>query len=66
MGPPPPPPLGGSIDRMNGDPEAVIELLSCKCPHIMHLQLKCQNQPNDEEYEDVGLASDDGVDEYDY
>ena len=52
---------------MNGDPEAVIELLSCKCPNIMHLQLTtCQNQPNDEEDEDVGLASDDGVDEYDY
>ena len=66
MGPPPPSPWG-PIGRMNGDPEAVMELLSCKFPHIMHLQLTtCQNQPNDEEDEDVGLASDYGVDEYDY
>ena len=73
------------IDWMNGDPapEAVMELLSCKCPRSCTLPkctclangmkcsdmcklTTCQNQPNDDEDEDVDLASDDDVDEYDY
>ena len=36
-----------------------------KCSDMCKLAT-CQNQHNDEEDEDVGLASDDGVDEYDY
>ena len=36
-----------------------------KCSDMCKLTT-CQKQPNDEEDEDVGLASDDGVDEYVY